>query len=74
MFKICYVPELDISPELEQEAASYFQTVIGVLRWMIELGGIDIITEVLFVIACDAFQRRTLRCSKIHHGPCWSKI
>ena len=42
-----YDPELDISPELEPETTYYFETVIGVLRWMIELRRIGIITEVL---------------------------
>ena len=32
-----YDSELDMSPELESDAASCFQTIIGVLRWMIEL-------------------------------------
>ncbi len=41
-----YRPELDASPELKTEKATYFQSVIGVLRWIIELGRIDIIVEV----------------------------
>ena len=45
-FKIGYDPELDINPELDPDAVSYYLTVIGILRWMIELGRIDIITEV----------------------------
>ena len=45
-FKMGYDQELDISPELEPDAASCFQTAISVLRWMIELGRIDIIMEV----------------------------
>ena len=39
-------PDLDISPELDPNAASYYLTIIGILRWMVELGRIDIITEV----------------------------
>ena len=41
-----YAPELDISPELNHEDASHYQSEIGVLRWMVELGRVDIITEV----------------------------
>ena len=41
-----YRPELDISPELDAEDANYFQSVIGVLRWAIELGHVEITTEV----------------------------
>ena len=41
-----YEPELDISEPLGPDDATYFQSQISVLRWMIELGRIDIITEV----------------------------
>ena len=40
-----YAPELDVTPELDPEKANYFQTQIGVLRWIVELGRIDILTE-----------------------------
>ena len=40
-----YRPELDATPELGPERANYFQSVIGVLRWAVELGRIDIIVE-----------------------------
>ena len=36
----------DISPELDPDAASYFQTIIGILKWMTELGRTKIITKV----------------------------
>ena len=32
-----YRPEVDVSEELEAEEASYYQLLIGVLRWMVEL-------------------------------------
>ena len=41
-----YDPELDTSPELDPDAVSYYLTIIGILRWMIKLGRIDIITKV----------------------------
>ena len=40
---------LDTSPELEPDTASYFQTVIGIIRWIIKLGEIDLITKVLLL-------------------------
>ena len=40
-----YRPELDISPELEPTEAAYYQSLIGVLRWMVELGRVDICLE-----------------------------
>ena len=45
-FPVGYVPELDISDPLKPDLAAYFQSQIGVLRWMVELGRVDIITEV----------------------------
>ena len=44
--KSTYWPELDVSPELEPAEASYYQSLIGVLRWIMELGRVDICLEV----------------------------
>ena len=41
-----YRPELDSSPELRGEDASWYQSMIGVLRWIVEMGRIDICVEV----------------------------
>ncbi len=41
-----YRPEIDVSPELSPKAANYFQGLIGILRWCVELGRIDILLEV----------------------------
>jgi hypothetical protein len=41
-----YKPELDEIPELDPIKANFFQSQIGILRWCVELGRIDIITEV----------------------------
>ena len=45
-FPINYAPELDTTPELNSEHATFYQSQIGVLRWCVELGRVDIITEV----------------------------
>ena len=37
-----YRPELDFTPLLDAETANYYQQVIGILRWIVELGRIDI--------------------------------
>ena len=37
-----YIPELDSSPELDGADGDYYQSLIGVLWWMVELGRIDI--------------------------------
>ena len=41
-----YRPELDVSPELGPVEATYYQSLIGILRWIVELGRVDICLEV----------------------------
>ena len=41
-----YRPELDVTPELSDADASYFQLLIGILWWIVELGRVDICLEV----------------------------
>jgi hypothetical protein len=41
-----YVCETDVSPELTPKQANYYQSLIGILHWMVEIGRVDIITEV----------------------------
>jgi len=52
-----YRPELDQSPELSPKEANYFQSLIGVLRWAVELGRIDIATEVSMLSSFLAMPR-----------------
>jgi hypothetical protein len=53
-----YRPDIDITPELNAEELSYYQSQIGVLRWMVELGRIDIVTEVSSLASCSALPRK----------------
>jgi hypothetical protein len=41
-----YEPELDVRPLLNPELASWFASLIGMLRWMVEIGQVDIINKV----------------------------
>ena len=41
-----YIPELYISPELDGADGAYYQSLIGILWWMVDLGRIDICCEV----------------------------
>ena len=52
-----YRPEIDVT-KLEAEEASYYQSLIGVLRWMVELGRVDICTEVSMMSSHLALPRR----------------
>jgi len=40
-----YCPELDVMPELGEADASYYHTLVGILRWIVELGQVDIDVE-----------------------------
>ena len=53
-----YRPELDVTPELPTSEAAYFQSLIGILRWIVELGRVDITTEVSLLASCMALPRR----------------
>jgi hypothetical protein len=44
--KTDYCPELDVTAELTAQDASHFQSLIGVLRWIVELGRVDMCCEV----------------------------
>jgi len=56
-FQNDYAPEMDITPELNAVQATYFQSQVGVLRWMVELGRIDIITETSMLASQTAMPR-----------------
>jgi hypothetical protein len=53
-----YVPETDTSALLNEEEASYMHSQIGVLRWIVELGRVDIITEVSCLSSMVAMPRK----------------
>ena len=40
---------METSKDLYPSEASYFQSIIGVMRWMVEIGRIDIATEVSLI-------------------------
>jgi hypothetical protein len=41
-----YRPEVDVSEELNAEMTTYYQELIGILRWSVEIGRADILLEV----------------------------
>jgi hypothetical protein len=45
-FPVDYDPSTDLSDILDPDCSSFYQHLIGVMRWMVELGCIDIATEV----------------------------
>ena len=53
-----YRPELDTSKECNPEDATHFQSLIGVLRWIVELGRVDICCEVSMLSSSLALPRK----------------
>ena len=53
-----YRPELDVSPELTPRDSAYYQSLIGTLQWIVELGRIDICLEVLMMSSHLAMPRK----------------
>ena len=54
-----YSPEIDSSEELNGVESTYYQSLIGILRWMVEMGRIDISTEVSMLSSYVAMTLRT---------------
>ena len=48
-YSYIFRPLLDVTEELGEELTNRYQKLIGVLGWSIELGRIDILTEVSFL-------------------------
>ena len=51
-------PDLDTTAELDEEQATYYQSQIGILRWIVELGRVDIATEVSLLASPVALPRK----------------
>ena len=52
-----YSPEIDVSTELSDSDATYYQSLIGILRWIIEMGRVDIGCEVSMLSSHVAISR-----------------
>ena len=52
-----YRPELDVSLPLDSEVVNWYQSAIGVLRWAIELGRIDVTTKTSMLASQMALPR-----------------
>ena len=52
-----YTSEIDDSPELDPTKANYYQSQVGVLHWIVELGHVNIITQVLTLASHMALPR-----------------
>ena len=52
-----YKPELDVSAELKRDGVQYYQELIGVLRWAVEIGRVDILLETSLMLTHLALPR-----------------
>ena len=53
-----YRPEVDVSPVLNSDDTNFYQSLIGTLRWMVEMGRIDMACEVSVLSSCLAMPRQ----------------
>ncbi len=58
LFPVDYDPSTDLSELLDPDCFSFYQHLIGVMRWMVELGLIDIATEVSMLSSYLACPRK----------------
>ena len=56
--RTAYRPELDVSPVLDPTEAVYYQSLVGVLCWMVELGRVEICLEVSIMSSWLAMPRK----------------
>ena len=52
-----YLPEIDFTRELDAIECAYYQSLIVVFRWIVELGRVDIYIEVSIISSCLALPR-----------------
>ena len=55
--KLAYRPEYDNTAELKAEGVQYYQELVCVLRWAVELGRVDILYEVATMLTHLAMPR-----------------
>ena len=56
-FPMGYKPDMELTTHLGPELVSYYQSLIEVMRWMLEIGRIDIITEVSMMSSHNDYPR-----------------
>ena len=61
-----YHPELDVTPGLKTDGLQQYQELIGILRWAVELGRVDILMETSMMSTHLATPRRG-HLEQVHH-------
>ena len=52
-----YALKMDETHALEHDLESWYQSLIGMIRWMLEIGRFDIITEVSMMVSQISMHR-----------------
>ena len=65
-FPLDYKPEMDVFPLLSPDKAYYYQTIIGVMSWMVKLGRVDIAVEMYQLSSLLAVPRKGHMLSALH--------
>ena len=65
-FTTNYRPEIDVSTLLNPTDAAHYQSLIGILRWIVELGRVDITCEVSMMASMMAMPR-TGHLNQLYH-------
>ena len=65
-FEQSYGPDTDVTKLSPPDQASYYNSIIGVMRWMVELGRIDICTEISCLASYLAMPRKGHLDAAIH--------
>ena len=70
-----YEPHMDTTKQVSMELATYYQSQIGILRWMVEMGRIDIATEVSLLASHVALpQEGHLHNSRLALDPTYPQV
>jgi len=56
-FPVNYCPDTDLIDHLDNNCSSFFMHLIGVVQWMVDLGHIDIATEISMLSTYWAYPR-----------------
>ena len=52
-----YVKEIDVTKELDKDGKTFYQEIIGMMRWDIEIGRVDINTDISLLLSYQAAPR-----------------
>ena len=61
-----YRTEMDVTPELDLNDSAYYKSLVGVLRYIVELRRVDIVRDVSMMLSCLVLPREGSLQALIH--------